>query len=269
MASNWKTIQWNTVEDVFSTLLELAGKSWLSRGQSEPWNALIPSVDRDPLASILRREKLDLERRSINTFRTNARNFNSEGERAALKDDFIALMVLRHYSVPTRLLDWSLSPYVAVYFAAEKNCDDGELWSFDEPRYAEIGKAQWRRWPGTTSDHSGDPYKFEAGLTAFNTEVQADWVIAAFYPKGFPRQNAQNGAYTLTARFGRDHAEALDELLLSDPSNHCRYIIPKGLKAEVLRILREQHGISRWSLFPDSAGAAETAGLVFPRRNSI
>ena len=213
------------------------------------------------MANQSRQEKLVCERRSIDLFRETARFFASEGERTARDNDFVALMVLRHYSVKTRLLDWSISPYVAAFFAVhDDDSKDGEIWTFDHDHYAEMGKKQWQCWPQTTTDG----VNFKAELTAFMEEEPPDWVIAAFYPLGFPRQNAQSGFYTITARFGRDHAAALQNLL-QDDSKHCRYIIPAMVKPRMNQILRENHNVWRGTLFPDSAGAAETAASAFQR----
>jgi hypothetical protein len=172
-------------------------------------------------------------------------------------------MVLRHHEVPTRLLDWSLSPYVAAYFAVcDNDAYDGEIWSFDEPEYEKEGKKQWQTWRETTSARSGDPEKSEAGLTAFTGEEPPDWFICQFYKPGFPRQNAQEGAYSMTARFGRDHAAAVAGVLV-DPSRYHRYVIKAALKPALRESLRENYCIWRGSLFPDSAGAAGTAHEVF------
>jgi hypothetical protein len=172
-------------------------------------------------------------------------------------------MVLRHYCVPTRLLDWSLSSYVATYFAVEEHdTEDGELWSFSPGDYEIEGRKQWKNWPHTTTDGSGDADKFAAGLTAFSLAEPPNWFIAAFYPAGFPRQNAQHGAYSMTARFGVDHADAIKSLLKRRARYH-RYVIKATLKDALRAELRRHHGIWRGSLFPDSAGAAETAREAF------
>lgn len=267
MSQNWKKTPFTSVDHVLDVLAELRGKRWLCRGQSKH-DDLMPTIDRDARKCLSRREKLMLERQAINVFRSTAQFFAGPGEKGALVDDIVALMVLRHYGVPTRLLDWSASPYVAAYFAAcSHDEDDGEIWSFDEPQYERIGLMQWKQWPETTTDHSGDPSKFVAGLTAFTTEEPPNWLICAFYT-GFPRQDAQAGAYTMTARFGRNHSEAIAELL-SDDSRYHLYKVDAALKPKLREILREKYGVWRGLLFPDSAGAADTAKKIVFKSGSV
>jgi hypothetical protein len=183
-----------------------------------------------------------------------------------MESDLITLMVLRHHEVPTRLLDWSTSPYVAAYFAVCCRDDkDGEIWSFDQRLYETKGRQQWERFPETTRDGSGNPEKFDYSLpAAFTVEEPRNWVVALFYDPGFPRQKAQKSLFSLTPQFDRCHAEAIRELLGDESACH-RYVIKRGLKPKLRTILREAHGIWRGSLFPDSAGAADTARVVFSK----
>ncbi|MBI1797865.1 MAG: FRG domain-containing protein [Candidatus Eisenbacteria bacterium] len=265
MVIAWETTRVTTVDGLFGALLELRGKGWFFRGQSKDHGSLYATVDRDPMDSLSRAEKLALERHSIETFRSAAKFFATEGERQAMVDDFIALMVLRHYGTPTRLLDWTASPFVAAYFAAHGHeGSDGEIWAFNEPLYESEGALQWREHPDTTIGGTGDPAHFAAGLTAFKVDLRFDWFICVFYPRGFPRQNSQAGAYSLTAQFSQNHAEHIARMLKT-PEHYHRYLLPAELKGELLTALREQHSIWEGSLFPDSAGAAATAARLFPK----
>jgi len=264
MSRRWYTTTLSSEAEALDAFTQLQGEAWLCRGQAKCYGGLLPSIDRGTLQNLSRREKLTLERQSIDLFRSTARFFAGQGEQKALTDDIVALMVLRHYGVPTRLLDWSKSPYVAAYFATQDDDCDGEIWSFNERLYERgPGREQWRKWPETTSDGSGDESKFEASLTAFSVQEPPDWFACYFYHVGFPRQNAQAGAYTVTARLGRDHAEAIADLF-DDAAQHRLYVVSAAIKARLRTLLRETHGIWRGSLFPDSAGAAETAGMAFP-----
>jgi FRG domain-containing protein len=266
MSHDWPSTTLNSEDEVFKTLSDLQGRNrWLSRGHSQCYDGLVPSIDRGALKGLTRLEKLQCERRSIDQFRSAARFFASSGEQGALIDDGVALMVLRHHGVPTRLLDWSASPYVAAYFAVSDHDGlDGEIWTFNEIDYEKKGKGQWTKWPEATIDGTGDDDKFVAAVTAFRVPDPPDWIIAAFYPTGFPRQNAQHGAYTMTARFGVNHADLIRALLV-DPASFHRYVISGGLKQKVRALLRNDYGIWQGSLFPDSAGAAETARAAFPK----
>jgi FRG domain-containing protein len=67
-----------------------------------------------------------LERRLIDTFRNYAQEHYP-----AMQTDWHVLSLSRHYRLPTRLIDWTMSPYVALFFATE-NADkwdkDGVIW---------------------------------------------------------------------------------------------------------------------------------------------
>lgn len=266
----WDSTPVESAEALLSALLELRGRRWLFRGQSRPHGTIFPSIDRCPMEKFERVQKLALERQSIDTFRSAAKVFGHPGEEVARVNDIIALAVLRHYGARTRLLDWSRSPHVAAFFAACSNLDaDGEVWAFDEPLYEPEGHKQWQKWPECTVD--GDGQTFQAHLTAFLAEEPPDWFICVFYDhllapqlNAFPRQVAQSGAYSMTARFGQDHAVHIARLLGDD--SHCkRFVLSAQQKPDVLRQLLEKHGIWRGALYPDAAGAAETAGALFPR----
>lgn len=260
MSHAWPTSRLDSEEAAFAVLLELLRKRWLCRGQARPFGTLIPSLQR-ATPSQTRLERLRLERRSIDLFRATARFFADAGEEPSRHDDLVALMVLRHYGAPTRLLDWTLSPYIAAFFACQDHDEkDGEIWGFDHDRYASEGRKQWIRWPETCVD--GDPEEFDFALTAFRTRKPPDWFVCHFYPSGFPRQRAQSGLYSMTARFGRDHAAAIANLL-GDPDFYRRYTIDAALKPLLRKRLKDDWGIWRGSLYPDSAGAALVAASVF------
>jgi len=260
----WKTTTLGSLSEVEDMLLNLHAKQWYHRGQSR-YDSLIPKIDRIASGGLSRIKKLVLERSSIDLFRSTVRVLGP-GEEGAFADDVIALMVMRHYGVHTRLLDWSANPYVAAYFACQEGDDnnDGEIWTFSADNYRAKGDEQWTKWPQATKGSSGRGDDFDAKLTMFEPTNPPPWLICSFYPRGFPRQQAQSGFFTLTADFNRDHAEAIKSLL-NDLNAHHLYIIDKKCKGEARNYLRHNHGVWRGTLFPDAAGAADTAASVFPK----
>src|SRR5262249_35217148 len=99
--------------------------TWIYRGQRQNWK----------LASTLERAlenwNIDLqngpciERQLIRDFR---RRFRGDYQTRVDSDTLYCLAVMQHHGAPTRLLDWTYSPYVATKFAIESGAKQGVIW---------------------------------------------------------------------------------------------------------------------------------------------
>jgi hypothetical protein len=111
-----------SLDSIRNWLSELNG-SWSFRGQRESTWTLQTSLDREitvfhnsghyPLPD-RQEEENELLFRFQQQVHNYVRHLPSTDDRAS----WLALM--QHYGVPTRLLDWTQSPYVALYFAVEE-----------------------------------------------------------------------------------------------------------------------------------------------------
>lgn len=79
---------------------------------------------------------LSRERRLIDNFRMYAAAYYTLGT-----SDWDVLLVAQHYRLPTRLLDWTSNPFVALFFATENRADlnsDGEVWCVHRQKTNEL-----------------------------------------------------------------------------------------------------------------------------------
>jgi len=123
--SSWKDLVelYNKIQD--------GEKRWVFRGQENSTWCLTTSLERlfrkrfdDPLQQAWRWERLLLRQFA----RAGARFFSSRPE-----SPMEWLAVMRHYGGPTRLLDWTYSFWIALYFALEKADHNNTcaLWALD------------------------------------------------------------------------------------------------------------------------------------------
>jgi predicted enzyme related to lactoylglutathione lyase len=189
--------------------------------------------------------------------------------------------LMQHYGAPTRLLDWTASPYVAAYFAIESGEDtDGLIWVLNDwalgDRMREHYPADWVQWdhsPRPTNNWSAVANSFV--LKRFFDETAAPQLFFFQPNRRSPRIAAQQGwlsaPLNLFANYETTIA-ALYENHRNDPKNHvewdiktreywkywnCRIVIPKEVKREFLRRLQMMN-ITASNLFPGVDGLGKS-----------
>jgi hypothetical protein len=216
-----------------------AGQTWpiWYRGHSDATWHLEPKLLRPPVKPP--------ETHLFNRFKQNALLVLRERP----GNDFEWLFLMQHYGVPTRLLDWSESPLVAMYFALEE-------------ALIGVDGAIWVLLPTALNEKSGFRPDYLNEIPSFDDEHLKNYLpdtiareqksrllpMAAIAPRNSPRMQSQQGVFTISHR---DNCYIEDIGPTGQPHDHVwRYIVPTGRKPEILRQLRLL-GLSKFSLFPE------------------
>lgn len=112
-------IKIQSTEDLFRELNGLPN-NYIYRGQSDAQWTLQPSLERLLQDPSKRDSLVKLETYSLRSFMSKFHLYDTENNQRP--DSKLAwLAAMQHYGVPTRLLDFSESPYIALYFALESH----------------------------------------------------------------------------------------------------------------------------------------------------
>ncbi len=221
---------------------------YLFRGQADADWSLEPSIARvlrgQSAANVMNAEKLAVEE-----FKMHAHLYLSSAIVTRTTDFTGWWSLMQHYRAPTRLLDWTASPYVAVYFAAEDHWSkDGAVWLFavadlDKEMTAKYGQAQLdANQPNSLLLGPASPPQLFVVRRLENTE----------------RMIAQQGGFTLCRQPLYDHAQAIEDAFIPGTSkNWLKIIVPGKLKQEFLRRLRAMN-VAVNALFPGIDGVGRS-----------
>ncbi len=113
---------------------EITNEGWIFRGLADRNYELEPSVERQAHDKCL--GWFALERFLMTEFKSRAHLYLKSTPVTEGEDEFTWLALMQHYAVPTRLLDFTFSPYVALYFAVRGQKTDGHrphvrIWAID------------------------------------------------------------------------------------------------------------------------------------------
>lgn len=120
------TTQVQVVQDwsQFNDFVHSLPGEWAYRGQTHDW-PLRTSLERALVKWEALAEGPSVEQQIIRDFR---RRYRGEAENRVSSDTLYCLALMQHHGAPTRLLDFTYSPFVAAKFALETGARDGVVW---------------------------------------------------------------------------------------------------------------------------------------------
>lgn len=169
------------------------------------------------------------------------------------------LAVAQHYGLPTRLLDWTFSPYVALHFATlntAKYDDDGAIWCLDIAKVHELLPENFEK--ELTKEQS---YVFTTEMLFNACEVEDleefdernksnnDFVICLETPSIDERIINQYAMFTIMSKPNIN----LTDILETRPDVYKKIVIPAHLKLEI-RDKLDQANINERMIYPGLEG---------------
>lgn len=232
----------DTIDALFGALRGLAdpANGAVCRGQAIATWRLQPSIDRNVGPGAKYAERLDEERCLIEEFRRRVGNLLGVIEARHVEnlppDQLLApLTVMQHFGAPTRLLDWTASPFAATFFAVIDSLDeDGAVWWFRTKAFETAAGKQWNR----LNMRSFDGEHVDYNKFAFRDDSQS-FIGTAYLSLPFARAEAQQGLFTCAGRLGLYHDDLLCDLLHEKDLG--KIVIPRSLKRDALEMLKRMN----------------------------
>ena len=177
------------------------------------------------------------------------------------------LSLAKHHGLPTRLLDWTYSPYVAMHFATHNPAhfdEDASIWCVDYRRTNELLPKELRKLAEDedvnilTTEMLG---RVAPSLDAFDSLSKNDFVAFFEPPSLDERIVNQFALFSLPSSADM----SLENLLRQREGSYRRVIIPAALKWEV-RDKLDQANVTERVLFPGLDGLSQWLKRYFTTR---
>ena len=251
---NWLSLQEALFDSAWQPSLQRFRSNFVFRGTPRASHGLETSLQTGGFE--------EKERHLLSSFRKYAQRSAVHGDLA-----WNWLSLAKHHGLPTRLLDWTYSPYVAMHFATPdfRHFDeDATIWCVDYRRTNELLPEPLSRIANredvnifTTELLSG----VARTLAEFDALAKNDFVVFFEPPSLDERIVNQFALFSLPS----SPTLHLQQLLESRESMFRRIVIPASLKWEI-RDKLDQANITERVLFPGLDGLSQWLKRYFAKR---
>ncbi len=232
---------------------------WIYRGQADAsWG----------LASSLERSSLDVdhnvERALIAEYRKAIRSFPGFGELPNSNLEWLSL--LQHHGTPTRLIDFTESPYIAAYFAFQeervKHSESVAIWCVDRGRFSQAA-LYYLNTPNESISTGRNPYLFSERVFDELFERGGLDCVMPFDPApANQRQLIQQSVFVAAMNPEKRLAEQLAFLDYQGERIINKVTIPSTERNIALRDLMRMN-VTHATLFPGIDGFARALNLKY------
>ena len=253
-------------EKIEELLPSSADKTLWYRGCGSCEYKLEPSLHRHPSMST-NEEILELEGRIIDRFNQRSIPYVPPNFRS----DWEILFYIQHFGIPTRLLDWTENPFVALYFALttavrKKNKDS---YSYDKVAIWILDPVLWNREVLKDTTYKGGILPIESRhLEAYKPRIEFDIMkddpVCMFGTHNSTRIVAQRGVFSIFGKNKRPMEVIATTNGFSPNTLQCLTIEPD--KIDPLLESLVSIGITDSVIFPDLTGLATELKRFFKFR---
>jgi len=250
----WEQRQVSSLRDFFDVAADVlptsagSGVAYWFRGQSNAEWPLEPSFMRSVRHRRVSPEPASrLEKEALDAFKAQAHLFVPPALLDKVKTTACWWALMQHHGAPTRLLDWTISPFVALYFAAQFTSDEkpGAIWCFCSHRLKDAFEAAHDEIP--EFEHPDAPAWYDKWLEKLRNERIV--IPLTFNYASTERLVAQQGRFTMSFAI-----ESGQDCIGDVVGKHAKmFVIPHDRKQELLLGLREMN-ITGATLFPGVDG---------------
>lgn len=234
---------------------------WIYRGQARASWTLASSLERSPSLLDLNPE---IENAFIAEYRKAIGSFRDCSEVPETTLEWLAL--LQHHGTPTRLIDFSLSPYVAAYFAFQEEHNDPSepvaIWCVNRIRFYQAAlyylesKFDTVKW--ITRNYLYSTTAFEILFP----ERDVDCVMPFDLGRANQRQLAQQAVFLAAMNPHKTLTEQLKFLDYQGKPIMTKLTIPRRDRSGALRDLMKMN-ITHATLFPGIDGFSRSLNLKY------